>query len=88
LANGPNLLLADEPTGSLDSQSAKVIMGLLRTVHQQGITVILITHDARVAEMMNRTITLYDGRVVSDGVRSMDAGGSGPSVAAKMVAAR
>ena len=66
LANGPKLLLADEPTGSLNSQSSKSIMRLLDEISGGGLTLVLITHDATLAATMPRIITLHDGRVVSD----------------------
>jgi putative ABC transport system ATP-binding protein len=66
LANGPKLLLADEPTGSLDSQSSKSIMRLLGEISARGLTLVLITHDGTLAATMPRVIALHDGRVVSD----------------------
>ena len=63
LANRPALLLADEPTGNLDSKTGQEVMGLLDSVAAQGNTVILVTHDREVADHAKRTIRLRDGRV-------------------------
>jgi putative ABC transport system ATP-binding protein len=65
LANQPTVLLADEPTGALDSGSANEVLGLLRNAHRGGQTLIVVTHDARVAACADRTITLEDGCVVA-----------------------
>lgn len=66
LMNGGEIILADEPTGALDSQSGRSMMALLKKLHQQGHTVILITHDSAVAAQAPRLIELHDGRVVRD----------------------
>jgi putative ABC transport system ATP-binding protein len=66
LANEPKILLADEPTGSLDSQASQTVMELLERVNGQGVTVVLITHDPIIAATMSRIVALHDGRVVSD----------------------
>ena len=66
LVNNPDLILADEPTGNLDSQSGQEIMDLLSSLHQQGHTVVLVTHDRDLAQQAGRIITLKDGQVVSD----------------------
>jgi putative ABC transport system ATP-binding protein len=60
----PRLILADEPTGALDSETSKQIMDLLSEIHQSGITVLVVTHDAEVAARTQRTIRLKDGKVV------------------------
>ncbi len=65
LVNDPDLLLADEPTGQLDSKTATEIMSLLTTMHERGKTVIVITHDQAVASYAKRLIQLKDGIVVS-----------------------
>ncbi|HWR90469.1 MAG TPA: ATP-binding cassette domain-containing protein, partial [Dissulfurispiraceae bacterium] len=65
LVNDPDLLLADEPTGQLDSKTATEIMNLLTTMHERGKTVIVITHDQAVASYSKRLIQLKDGIVVS-----------------------
>ena len=66
LVNEPAFLLADEPTGNLDSRNTDSIMELLRNLNHDGTTVILITHDLDVAKMSNRQVVLKDGRVESD----------------------
>jgi len=68
LANSPDLLVGDEPTGNLDSVAAKEVLGLLRETHQGGQTLLLVTHDARVAAAADRVITLRDGRVSGEKV--------------------
>ena len=73
LANGGEVILADEPTGALDSQSGKEVMTILKELHAQGHTIILVTHDMAVASHADRIITLRDGRVVEDsGHRATD----------------
>jgi putative ABC transport system ATP-binding protein len=66
LANSPPLLLADEPTGNLDSQSGKDILALFEQLHRQGQTIVMITHDPLIAARAERRITLSDGRIVAD----------------------
>ena len=68
LANRPALLLADEPTGNLDSKSGNDIMTVFEQLHQQGQTIIIITHDPFIAQRADRCITLSDGKIVSDEV--------------------
>jgi len=62
----PLILLADEPTGNLDSSNGEAVMGLLRDLHLQGATICMVTHDPRFARHAGRTIHLFDGRVVED----------------------
>ncbi|ELM3721060.1 MULTISPECIES: MacB family efflux pump subunit [Aeromonas] len=69
LANGGEVILADEPTGALDSQSGKEVMAILKELHAQGHTIILVTHDMEVANHADRIITLKDGRVQEDSGR-------------------
>jgi putative ABC transport system ATP-binding protein len=69
LANRPALILADEPTGALDSQSSNEIMETLRSLNQQGVTVVLITHEPHIASYADRIIALRDGRIVADDQR-------------------
>jgi putative ABC transport system ATP-binding protein len=65
--NRPALLLADEPTGALDSASGEEVAGLLRDLHADGQTVVLVTHDLRLAEACaTRTVRIVDGRIASD----------------------
>ncbi|HZD60772.1 MAG TPA: ABC transporter ATP-binding protein [Anaerolineae bacterium] len=67
LINNPGIILADEPTGNLDSKSGAEIMALLDSLHKQGKTVILVTHEAEIAEHADRLIRLFDGKVIEDG---------------------
>lgn len=64
LMNNPPVILADEPTGALDSQSGEEVMTLLQTLHREGRTILLITHDAKVAAHAQRVISLRDGKIV------------------------
>ena len=66
LATRPSLILADEPTGNLDSKSTRDIMNLIHELHDQGNTIILITHDNGVAEEAERQVRILDGKIVSD----------------------
>jgi putative ABC transport system ATP-binding protein len=66
LAGDPLILLADEPTGNLDSANGEAVMELLRELHQQGSTLCMVTHDPRFARYAERTIHLFDGRVVEE----------------------
>ncbi|HZT73113.1 MAG TPA: ABC transporter ATP-binding protein [Terriglobales bacterium] len=66
VAGQPALLLADEPTGNLDSANGEAVMRLLKELHAQGATICMVTHDPRFARHADRTIHLFDGRVVSE----------------------
>ena len=66
LAGKPAILLADEPTGNLDSRNGDAVMELLKELHASGATICMVTHDARFAQHADRTIHLFDGRVVED----------------------
>jgi len=68
LANDPDIILADEPTGNLDSKTSKDIMQLLKDTNERGKTIIIVTHDPLVASYTKRTFRLVDGRIDSDGV--------------------
>ena len=68
LVNSPSIILADEPTGNLDSKTSHEIMGLFNEIHQNGNTVILVTHEEDIAEHSNRIIRLRDGIVESQGI--------------------
>ena len=88
LAGRPAVILADEPTGALDSHTSREVLGMLQDLHRQGNTVVLITHDNSIAVQAQRIIRLEDGRVVYDGdahapeavVRPGDAGEGGLAV--------
>ncbi len=67
LINDPVLIMADEPTGNLDTKTGEEIMGLLHELHSRGRTIVMVTHEAYLAERTERTITLVDGRVAVDG---------------------
>jgi putative ABC transport system ATP-binding protein len=67
LVNNPSLILADEPTGNLDSASTKEIISIFRQLHKDGITVVIVTHEPDIAQQTQRTIRLLDGKVASDG---------------------
>jgi putative ABC transport system ATP-binding protein len=71
LVGRPSLILADEPTGNLDSRTGGEILSLLRTLHAEGNTVVLVTHDPRIADEVERTIAIRDGRVEHDSARSI-----------------
>jgi putative ABC transport system ATP-binding protein len=66
LVGNPSILLADEPTGNLDSSTSEEIMELIRAVHAGGQTVVMVTHEPEIAEQCQRVVRLRDGRVVSD----------------------
>ncbi|MFD7613978.1 ABC transporter ATP-binding protein [Streptomyces sp. NPDC059828] len=66
LVNHPRLLLADEPAGSLDSKATREVMRLLSRFHQRGQTILLVTHDARLASAADRVISFFDGRIADD----------------------
>jgi putative ABC transport system ATP-binding protein len=66
IAGQPLILLADEPTGNLDSVNGEAVMSLLRDLHREGATICMVTHDPRFARYAARTIHLFDGRVVED----------------------
>ena len=66
LVGQPSILLADEPTGNLDSQNGEAVMELLRELHQEGSTIAMVTHDPRYAQYAQRTIHLFDGQIVEE----------------------
>lgn len=67
LAGDPSIILADEPTGALDSRTGKEVLGFLKKLHKEGNTIVLITHDNTIAAQAERVIRIQDGRVVYDG---------------------
>ena len=66
LVNNPSIILADEPTGNLDSKSGQEIMGIFDHLHSKGNTIILVTHEDDIAKHAKRTIRLFDGKIVED----------------------
>jgi putative ABC transport system ATP-binding protein len=76
VAGQPSIMLADEPTGNLDSANGEAVMELLRELHRGGATICMVTHDGRYAQHADRVIHLFDGRVVAEenGKREEDAG--------------
>jgi putative ABC transport system ATP-binding protein len=66
VVNDPSLILADEPTGALDSRTGDEIMSLFAGLHRDGRTIVVVTHAAEVAARAQRQITLHDGRIVED----------------------
>ncbi|MDY5008132.1 ABC transporter ATP-binding protein [Candidatus Allofournierella merdipullorum] len=66
LANEPALLLADEPTGALDSATSRTVMDIFHDLHRQGMTIVLITHSQQLAEECQRILTLQDGRIIGE----------------------
>ena len=69
LVNNPSIILADEPTGNLDSRSGKEIMKIFNDLHSQGNTIILVTHEEEIANYAKRTIKLFDGKIIEDNLR-------------------
>ncbi len=66
LGGKPSILLADEPTGNLDSKNGEAVMNLLRELHQEGATICMVTHDPRYAQFADHTIHLFDGQIVDE----------------------
>lgn len=66
LVNNPSILLADEPTGALDTKTGEEVMALFKELHQQGMTLIVVTHDMDIASQAQRIVTLKDGQIISD----------------------
>lgn len=66
LAGSPSILLADEPTGNLDSKNAQMVMDLLHELHKEGATICMVTHDQQSADSTSRRVSLFDGRIVED----------------------
>ena len=65
----PSILLADEPTGNLDSKNGEAVMELLRELHREGSTICMVTHDPRFARHADRSVRLFDGRIVEEDVK-------------------
>jgi putative ABC transport system ATP-binding protein len=72
LAGRPSILLADEPTGNLDSVNGESVMALLSELHQEGATICMVTHDPRYARCADRVITLFDGRIVEEKIQEAE----------------
>ncbi|HET6199792.1 MAG: ABC transporter ATP-binding protein [Candidatus Acidiferrales bacterium] len=70
LVGQPSILLADEPTGNLDSKNSEAVMDLLRQLHGEGATICMVTHDPRFASVADRSIHLFDGRIVEETMRA------------------
>jgi len=66
IVGDPSIVLADEPTGNLDSRNGEVVMALLRELHRDGATICMVTHDPRYAKNADRTVHLFDGRIVEE----------------------
>ena len=79
LVGEPSVLLADEPTGNLDSKNGEAVMDLLRDLHRSGSTIVMVTHDPRFARYAARNIHLFDGRVVDESEQSSATGTAEPS---------
>jgi putative ABC transport system ATP-binding protein len=79
LVGNPAILLADEPTGNLDSSTSQEIMELIRAVHAGGQTVVIVTHEAEIAEQCQRVVRLRDGRVLSDTRTGTGVGAGSPA---------
>jgi putative ABC transport system ATP-binding protein len=71
------MLLADEPTGNLDSKNAEAVMGLLRELHREGATIVMVTHDPRYSQHAERAVHLLDGRIVDGAVQAVTEAGKG-----------
>ena len=72
LMNGGEIILADEPTGALDSKSGEMVMEIIKSLHKQGHTIILVTHDSHIAAQANRIIEIKDGEIISDTRKASD----------------
>ncbi|HEV2498547.1 MAG TPA: ABC transporter ATP-binding protein [Terriglobia bacterium] len=74
LSGDPAILLADEPTGNLDSKNGEAVMALLSELHSGGATIVMVTHDQRYADLADRAVSLFDGRIVDENKESPAAG--------------
>ena len=72
MVNHPKLLLADEPTGALDSKSGKQVLELFERLNEAGVTVVMITHDRKVAEQARRIVHIIDGEITEEGQEASD----------------
>lgn len=69
LAGNPPVILADEPTGALDSKTGREVLEFLKQLNREGTTIVLITHDNSIAEQINRVVRIHDGKIISDEVK-------------------
>jgi putative ABC transport system ATP-binding protein len=65
LANNPRFLLLDEPTGNIDSRTAQEVINLIKSLNEKGVTIIMVTHDQRLAKEAKRTVQMFDGEISS-----------------------
>ena len=72
LVGAPAVLLADEPTGNLDSKNGDAVMSLMKELHQGGATIVMVTHDPRFARYADRSIHIFDGRIVEEGAAALE----------------
>ncbi|HRK61612.1 MAG TPA: ABC transporter permease [Candidatus Omnitrophota bacterium] len=79
LVNQPSLILADEPTGNLDSKSGREIMDLFKELHTQGMTIVIVTHDEKIGEEADRVIRMHDGKIIQDERRRQPMAGQLPA---------
>lgn len=84
LVNQPRILLADEPTGALDSKTGEQVLALFDELHQQNLTVIVVTHDVEVAQRAQRLIRLSDGNIISDTGNPVVASKAAPEIGANL----
>ena len=68
LINNPDIIIADEPTGALDSKTAKEIMNIFKELNKEGITIILITHDINIAKQASKIVSIFDGEIFEGGI--------------------
>lgn len=73
LVGDPAILLADEPTGNLDSKNGEAVIELMQEIHAQGATICMVTHDPRYSQVADRTVHLFDGRIVEENVAAESA---------------
>jgi putative ABC transport system ATP-binding protein len=71
LVNNPSIILADEPTGNLDSKSGEEIMDIFKLLNDEGVTVLLVTHEKNIAEYSKRIVTFHDGRIIDDHLKKL-----------------
>ena len=81
LVGAPSILLADEPTGNLDSRNGDAVMGLLRELHRAGSTICMVTHDPRFTRHAERAVHLFDGRIVQESAEPLEPGDGAPEAA-------